>query len=183
MSTLLANRVHSAHPRSSSKDHASTIQQRPTSSVTAHRSPPDIFALTDWGRPPASTASIRGDTYQQPKTVGISTSTTGQVPVAPLQADEIDSLLESINRDDEFVVQVDCLADYRKLVETVNLRRTPVDWKSLYALQKRENRIIQRNACRDRRLHSLLQTLGPRDITQKNDNQTKEKKYKYFIES
>lgn len=181
MDTLVANRVHSAHPRSSRKDQTSiVVPQRPTSSSAAHRSS-DIFELTDWVPSPSSNASIRQNNFQQPKTEGVSASTDEQFSAAHLQSDEIDSLLQSVDRDDGFVVQVDCLADYRKLVDTINLRRTPVDWQSLYALQKRENCIIQRNACRDRRFHSLLQSLGPKQISQKNDNNTKENKYKYIL--
>ena len=179
MSALLANRVHSAYPRSSANNRASSIQQRPTSSAAAHRSSGDIFGLTEWGRVPTSTPTDIRKNSQRPKTAGISASSSSQFAFGHLQADEIDSLLQSIDRDDGFVVEVDCLADYRKLVETVNLRRTPLDWKSLYALQKRENRIVQRNACRDRRFQSLLKSLGPMHISDKNENHAKENKYRW----
>lgn len=184
MSALLANRVQSAYPRSSANNRTSSIQARPTSSAAAHRSSGDIFGLTEWGRASSSTpVGIRGNS-QQPRTAGISASnSSSQFAFGQLQADEIDSLLQTIDRDDGFVVEVDCLADYRKLVETLNLRRTPMDWKSLYALQKRENRIIQRNACRDRRFQSLLKSLGPKQISDKNDTHAKESKYKHIIEA
>ncbi|CAF4743264.1 unnamed protein product, partial [Rotaria magnacalcarata] len=67
--------------------------------------------------------------------------------------------LRSLERDDAFIVQVDCLADYRTLVETIDLRRTPLDCQLLCALQQRENCIVQRNACRDTRFRSLLDIL------------------------
>ncbi|CAF2263093.1 unnamed protein product [Rotaria magnacalcarata] len=165
MSTLIANRAQSAYPRPSyqaeSDNQDLNIKRRPTTSVNPHQPFTNIFeqaALRTLGSatltPPASRQR------QRPKTANIATARTITRPASrKLRTNEVENLLRSLERDDAFIVQVDCLADYRTLVETIDLRRTPLDCQLLCALQQRENCIVQRNACRDTRFRSLLDIL------------------------
>ncbi len=165
MSTLLENRVQSAYPRStrrSSSMQVSRVKQRPVSSLATHRSHADAFDVPSWRTASSSSTPLDiTSNRQRPKTASISSSTNLPFPVGQLQKHEVKSLLRSLDREDTFIVQVNCLADYRKLVQSINLRQTPIDHKSLCALQQRENRIVQRNACRDARFRSLMEALSP----------------------
>ena len=135
MSVLLGNRVQSAYPRSSHRQNATDgtkgeILQRPTTSVGTHQ-PHSLnqAALKGLERPTFSSST---SARRRPKTASsISSSTLIRQTPAPrkLRSEEIDRLLESLNREDTFLVQVDCLADYRKLVETLDLRQTPIDFQ------------------------------------------------------
>ena len=164
MSPPLANRVQTAHPRSiqrsSSSIQGSRMDQRPISSMAVNRSHTDMFDVPSW----RTSSTIPLDTLSnrsRAKTASINSAANLPFSVGELRKDEVQSLVRSLDRDDTFIVQVNCLADYRKLVQSINLRRTPVDYKSLCALQQRENRIIQRNACRDARFRSLIESLSP----------------------
>ncbi|CAF0748966.1 unnamed protein product [Didymodactylos carnosus] len=102
-------------------------------------------------------------TSRRPKTGSITSSRTNTSTLAnrKLRLDEIEHLLRSLDRDDSYIVQVECLANYRTLCQTINLRKTPLDSQLLCALQKRENKIVQYNACRDTRFISLIDSLQP----------------------
>jgi len=171
MSTLLANRVQSAYPRSIHRS-SSNVEHRPITSMDTHT---NICDRPAWQILEPSTSSGTISNRQRPKTSRTgSRSSTASTPfsVEKLHAEEISALIRSVDRDDTFIVQVDCLANYRKLVETINLRRTPFDCKLLCTLQQRENRIIQRNACRDTRFLSLMDTLQPKYIIKIDENQS-----------
>ena len=175
MSALLVNRVHSAHPRLNRppppNTQSSHVHQRPTSSVNVRGSHTDVLELPAWRTLSSSTSIGKRSHFQRPKTGSvISSYTNAPFAVSELQPIEIESLLRSFDRDDTFIAQVDCLADYRKLVETIDIYKTPIDHKSLYALQKRENLIVQHNACRDKRFRSLLKALEPMHVTKTKDN-------------
>jgi len=153
--------------RSSSNVQAINVKERPTTSMGTQRSHTDVFDRPAWQLLEPSTSSRTINNYQRPRTGRTDSrcsTTSTQLSVGKLHSEEIAALLRSLDRDDKFVVQVDCLANYRKLVQTINLRRTPFDRKLLCTLQQRENRIIQRNACRDTRFRSLLDTLQPQHI-------------------
>jgi hypothetical protein len=178
MSVLLGNRIQSAYPRTSYRQGSTDatkvdIRQRPTTSLGTHQSQPlNQAALNSLER---STFSASTDARRRPKTASsISTTLTRQTTATQrkLRSDEIDRLLETLDRDREqtFLVQVDCLADYRKLVETLDLRQTPIDFQYLRDLQKQENLIIQKNACRDKRFRSLIDALEPINIDDPNEN-------------
>jgi hypothetical protein len=168
---MVTNRVQSAYPRSSTNVQSDFIQQRPTTSTTIRRSHTDVFDQSGWRTLESSTSLETRNSRQRPKTTSISSTRSTQVSVRKLHSDEIENLLRSLDRDDTFIVKVDCLANYRKLVQTINLRKTPLDCKSLCALQQRENRIVQDNACRDTRFRSLLDVLSPLHVpaVEKND--------------
>ena len=87
-----------------------------------------------------------------------------------LYSDEIERLLRCLEHDEESSIQVDCLANYRRLVQTTGLRQILPDYKSLCALQQRENRIVQQNACRDVRFLSLLDALEPLHVIKIEQN-------------
>ncbi|CAF3410593.1 unnamed protein product [Rotaria socialis] len=165
MSTLIANRAQSAYPRPSYQTETNNqdvnIKKRPTTSVNPHQPFTDIFeeaALRTLGS--ATLAPPASRHRQRPKTGSIANARTVTRPTSrKLRTNEVESLLRSLEREDAFIVQVDCLADYRTLVETIDLRRTPLDCQLLCALQQRENCIVQQNACRDTRFRSLLDIL------------------------
>ena len=164
MSTFLANRVQTAHPRSinrsSSSIQGSQMNQRPISSMAVNRSQTDMFDIPSWRT--SSTAPLDAlSNRSRAKTASVNSTANLPFTVGQLRKDEVQSLVRSLDREDTFIVQVNCLADYRKLVHSINLRRTPVEYKSLCALQQRENRIVQRNACRDARFRSLIESLSP----------------------
>ena len=165
MSSIHVNRAQSANPRSirrsSTTVQASPIIQRPTTSMDIHQSDTNVLKLPAWRTldPSGPSGIINND--RRPKTSHTGTTTNTQLLAEQLYAGEIESLLRCLDRDDKLTVKVDCLANYRKLIQRIDLRQTPVDHKSLCALQQRENRIVQRNACRDRRFHSLLDILEP----------------------
>ncbi|CAF0982390.1 unnamed protein product [Didymodactylos carnosus] len=100
---------------------------------------------------------------RRPKTGSTTSSraTTTTSTNRKLRTDEIEHLLKSLDRDDSYIVKVECLANYRTLCQTIDLRKTPLDCQLLYALQKRENKIVQYNACRDTRFISLIDSLQP----------------------
>ena len=79
----------------------------------------------------------------------------------PIQTEEIENLLRSLERQDSSKIEVESLTNYRTLIQAINLHRTPLEQATLKSLQQRENNIIQRNACRDIRYRSLLEILQP----------------------
>ena len=178
MSTLLANRAQSAYPRSSYRSGTdgqdAHVKQRPTSSASTHQSYTNVLNQAALRTLESSTLSATANHRRRPKTGSINTITSTRSASRKLRSDEIDSLLRSLDRDDTFIVQVDCLANYRTLVQTIDLRKTPLDCQLLCALQQRENRIVQRNACRDTRFRSLMEILQPshlrEGIEQNNSN-------------
>lgn len=168
MATLLANRVQSAHSRTAyrtSTDHRdSRMKQRPLTSFDRRQSISDLFdeaalkTLQSSNLSPPTSIVRRS----RPKTTSLGALThTRPTSTRKLRSDEIESLLESLNRNDTYIVKVDCIADYRTLVQTLDLRRTPLDCHILCALQQRENQIIQQNALRDKRFRSLRDVLEP----------------------
>jgi len=174
MTTLLTNRVQSAYSRPSYRSETdgqhAHIKQRPTSSMGIHQPYADVFDQTAPRTLESSTFSSPPSRRQRPKTASISRTTSGRSAASrKLRSDEIESLLRSLDRDDTFIAQVDCLADYRTLVQTIDLRRTPLDCQLLCALQQRANRIVQRNACRDIRFRSLIEILEPSHVLSKID--------------
>ncbi len=168
MSTVSTKRIQSAYPRpirrSSTNVRTVHSNQRPTTSMNARRAHSDILDLP---------AYSRKTSLQRSKTGDINSTTSTQLSFGILNPDEIESLLRSVDRNDTFIVEIDCLANYRKLVETINLRETPLDCKSLCALQQRENRIVQRNACRDIRFRSLLDALQPAYVIKVEEKENK----------
>jgi hypothetical protein len=168
MSTLLSNRVHSAYSRPSYRSGAdgqnAHIKQRPTTSVGTRQPYTDSFDQATVRTPESLGFSPPPSRRQRPKTASISTRASTRSAARKLRSDEIDSLLRSLDREDTYVAEVDCLADYRTLVQTIDLRRTPLDCQLLCALQQRENRIVQRNACRDARFRSLIEVLEPSHV-------------------
>ncbi|CAF0907294.1 unnamed protein product [Rotaria sp. Silwood1] len=170
MSTILVNRAQSAYPRSSyqpGKDRQDAqIKKRPTTSMATHQPFTNVFDEAALRTFESSTLSPPTSRRQRPKTSSTITRTSTRSASRKLRSDEIESLLRSLDRDDAFIVQVDCLADYRTLAQTIDLRRTPLDCQLLCALQQRENRIVQRNACRDTRFRSLMETLAPSHVSE-----------------
>ncbi|CAF1273633.1 unnamed protein product [Rotaria sordida] len=168
MSTILANRAQSAYPRSSYPSRTDRqnahIKKRPTTSMTTHQPYTNVFDEAALRTLEPATLSPPISRRQRPKTSSTITRTSTRSASRKLRSDEIESLLRSLDRDDAFIVQVDCLADYRTLAQTIDLRRTPLDCQLLCALQQRENRIVQRNACRDARFRSLIETLSPSHV-------------------
>jgi hypothetical protein len=165
MSTLLVNRAQSAHPqsirRSATMVQTPHIEQRPITSMSARQSDTNVLKVPAWRTLEPSISSETTNSPHRPKTAGVDTTTKAESSPEQLYSDEIESLYRCLDRDDKLIVQVDCLANYRKLVQTIDLQQTPFDQKSLCALQQRENRIIQRNACRDVRFRALLEVLEP----------------------
>ncbi len=193
MSTLFVNRAQSANARlarrSPTNNRASQITQRPTTTAGIRRSPTNNRASQIQQRP-TTTAGIRRshiDVYDEPTSLPFELSipsetpinrrrsrsirTSSQSPAKELQLDDIKDLLQYLGHDDSFIVKVDCLAHFDKLAESINLRKTPINCKILYELQKLENRIIQQNACHDTRFLSLLNALGRQYVIggEKND--------------
>jgi biopolymer transport protein ExbD len=143
--------------------------------MAVRRSHTDMFEVTS----PTTSSSDTISNRSRPKTAYVSSTTNLPFSVGQLQKNEVQSLLRSLDHDDTFIVQVDCLADYRKLVQSINLRQTPVDYKSLYALQQRENRIVQRNACRDTRFRSLIETLSPAHLLKLPEDNSNDVKHSH----
>lgn len=201
MSTLYANRAHSANPRvarrsqtptsdkpsqikprpittlgiyessqTPTKNKASPIRQRPTTSLGLHRTRTDVSnrstPTTGFELPVPSETT---DTRRRSK----STATSSQSPVRQLELDDIGDLLRYLEHEDPFIVKIDSLAYYHKLVQSINLKKTPLNCKLLYELQKLENRIIQHNACRDIRFHSLLDVLSHKYVVGAEQNDLK----------
>lgn len=165
MSTLLANRVQSAYSRHSYRSgtdgQTAHFRQRPTSSISAQSAPNRALphsALDTLGPSPPSASSRR---HRRKKTTSASTTTSTRPTSRKLRSDEIDSLVQTLEHQDTYIVEVDSLVGYQTLVQTIDLRRTPIDCHVLCALQQRENRIVQKNACRDVRFLSLLEALEP----------------------
>lgn len=175
MSTLLANRVQSAYSRHSYRSgtdgQTAHLRQRPTSSISAQSAPNRAFphtALDTHGpSPPVLSASSRR--HRRAKATSASTTTSTRPASRKLRSDEIDSLVETLERQDTYIVEVDSLVGYQTLVQTIDLRRTPIDCHVLCALQQRENRIVQKNACRDVRFLSLLEALEPTHTSSDQD--------------
>ncbi len=164
MSTLLTNRVQSAYSRPSYRSGSNQQDaniKRPTTSMTIRQPHTDLFDQAALRTLEPSTLSAPINPRRRPKTSSISTAASSRPASRKLRSDEVESLLRSLERDETFIVQVDCLADYRTLVQTIDLRKTPLDCQLLCALQQRENRIVQQNACRDTRFRSLLDVLEP----------------------
>ena len=149
MSALLGTRVQSAYARSTTNTFNSLDKERPLTSVGGTRS-----------RETSSLSAVNSRRHRA-KTAGSGVPSARQSSTRKLRSDEIQSLLRSLDVDDHFLVQVDCLANYQTLVQTIDLRKTPLDCQLLCALQQRENRIVQQNACRDARFRSLIDSLEP----------------------
>lgn len=169
MTSLITNRVQSAYSRSSCRsgtDGQDThVKQRPTTSMGTHLPYGDVLDQAALRTLHPSTLSAPADRQRRPKTSSISTTTSARSALSrKLHSNEIERLLRSLDRDNTFIVEVDCLADHPTLVQTLDLRKTPLDCQILCALQQQENRIIQYNACRDRRFRSLIETLEPRHV-------------------
>ena len=149
MSALLGNRIQSAHARSTTNNFSTLGAERPLTSIVSTR--------------PRATSSLLtvNSRRHRAKTAGPDVSSTRPASTRKLCSDEIQSLLSSLDVDDHFLVQVDCLANYQTLVQTIDLRKTPLDCQLLCALQQRENRIVQQNACHDARFRSLMESLEP----------------------
>jgi len=164
MSTLFAHRAQSANARlarrSPTNKGGSQIKQRPTTAAGIRRAHTDVYdepTSLPFELPiPSETPFNR----RRSRSIRTSSLRTSHSPAKELQLDDIKDLLQYLGQDDSFTVKVDCLADFDKLVESINLRKTPINCKLLYELQKVENRIIQCNACHDTRFLSLLGTLG-----------------------
>ena len=98
-------------------------------------------------------------TQQRPKTAVSRRMRSAQAPLEQIHSDEIEKLVRSSDRDEKSAVRVDCLGNYRRLIQAINLRATPFSSQLLCSLQQRENRIVQENACRDTRFSSLMDSL------------------------
>ncbi|UJR27048.1 hypothetical protein I4U23_008352 [Adineta vaga] len=169
MNSLLTNRVQSAYSRATYRsetdaddnDYPQQIKQRPKTSKSLHRAGSNLFEHDSRRNGNSSTLSSATSHRRRLKTASSATTTSSRPGSRKLRSDEIENLLQTLDRDDTVIVQLDCLANYRTLVETIDLRHTPIDSRLLCALQQRENRIVQGNACRDTRFHSLLDLLQP----------------------
>jgi hypothetical protein len=174
MSTLLANRVQSAYSRppyrSGTDGQDAHLRQRPTTSVGTRQSFANVSDQAAMKTFESSALSSRAPSsrYRRAKTASISTTASARPGSRKLRSDEIESLVQSLQRNDTYIVQIDSLAEYQTLVQTIDLRRTPIDCQLLCALQQRENRIVQGNACRDIRFRSLMETLEPFNISADN---------------
>jgi hypothetical protein len=158
MNALLVTRVQSAYSRPSHRSgidgQDSHIKPRPKTSKSTRQS-----YTNEFDQRTLKSSSLSSATSHRPrsKTAGSSAKSASR----KLRPDEIENLLQSLDHDDSAIVQIDCLADYRTLVQTIDLRKTPIDCKLLCALQQRENRIVQGNACHDIRFRSLIELLQP----------------------
>ena len=72
---------------------------------------------------------------------------------------EVQSLIQSTERNPQNVFETAGLKHYRLLHEIINLNQTPIDFHTLAKLQKRENLIIQTNALKDDRYAYLCDSL------------------------
>ncbi|UJR22082.1 hypothetical protein I4U23_025148 [Adineta vaga] len=195
MSTLVVNRAQSANARvvrhTSTKNQPSSLKQRPTTSGGVRRSSTLNQPSYIPKRPTTSVGTVRShtDVYhseniapfevsvplettrsaQRRKTLQRSTITNTSSPTKKLDFHEIRELLISIARDEPYICKINCLNLYRKLVETMDLRATPLDWKLLYELQRLENDIIQKNACGEVRFKSLIDVLVPQYVSGADD--------------
>lgn len=166
MSSFRSNRAQSAFGQPLRRS-ATTVEPRPTKKRSAttmneYETESTVIAVPAWRRLDQSSVNSLSNGHRRPKTSSVSTMSSSQVLSDTLPTTEIERLLRSLEREDKRAVKVNCLADYRRLVETIDLRDTPLDQKSLCTLQQRENRIVQKNACRDTRFGSLLDSLVPR---------------------
>ncbi|CAF1143295.1 unnamed protein product [Adineta ricciae] len=166
MDTLVVNRAQSAYPRSTYRSEIANednhVKQRPKTSKSVQRATSNLYEHNSARSRKSSTASS-ATTYQRRLKTASSVGTTTTRPGSrKLRSDEIENLLRTLDRDDTIIVELDCLANYRTLIDTIDLRQTPIDCRLLCALQQRENRIVQSNACRDMRFHSLLDLLQPK---------------------
>jgi len=167
--TSLLNRVQSAHSRpsfrSGTNGQDAHIRQRPTTSMGTRQLFTDLFDQTALRALEPPTLSEPPNRRRRAKTSSISTTTSVRSAASrKLRSDEIENLLRSLDHDDTYIVKVNCLADYRTLVQTIDLHKTPLDCHLLCALQQRENRIVQQNACRDTRFRSLIEVLQPMHV-------------------
>ncbi|CAF1015971.1 unnamed protein product [Adineta steineri] len=165
MSTVLGKRVQSAYSRPSHRseitDQNNLTKQRPKTSKNARQPYTNVFAQTEL-RTYKSSALSSATSHRRRPTTGRSSATVSTRPASrKLCSSEIESLLQTLDHDDTVIVQLDCLANYQTLVQTIDLRKTPIDCQVLCALQQRENRIVQGNACRDTRFQSLIELLQP----------------------
>lgn len=173
MDTLVANRAQSAYSRTTYRSQISNddnhVKQRPKTSKSVQRATSNLYEQNSERSRKSSTASS-ATTYQRrlktASSVGTATTRPGS---RKLRSDEIENLLRTLDRNDTIIVELDCLANYRTLIETIDLRQTPIDCRLLCALQQRENHIVQSNACRDTRFHSLLDLLQPKYTAEPTD--------------
>lgn len=159
MSTFLTQRMGSASPTRSlrrTRSYAGDFRrnQRSVASTEKHSNHWRPLELIDL-------PGVKDSQKQRPKTVASSRTRTARLSSKQLHSDEIEKLLRSSGHDEKSLAQVDCLADYRTLIQAIDLRATPFSSQLLCCLQQRENRIIQRNACRDTRFCSLMDSLQP----------------------
>ena len=163
MSTASNNRIISARPRTDVRlENGDFLSQRPTTSIGTHSS---------WNRNSLSSAALKGlepaslvpgrKQRQRAKTACVTSQHYRPIPKRALYADEIDTLIRTLDDKNSSIAEIDCLANFQTLAQTIDLRRTPVDSQALFALQRRENQIVQKNACRDTRYLSLLNILEP----------------------
>jgi hypothetical protein len=156
----MANRVQSAYPRSVDRSHPFADrfhkQQRPVATATGTRE-------LSW-RPMKTvhTSRTTGRMFQRP-TTGIIANKGNKTRsiLERFQPNEIERLVQRIDRNDKHVVHVDCLANYRRLIHVIDLRTTPLSVQLMCTLQQRENQIVQHNACHDVRFQSLMDILQP----------------------
>lgn len=73
--------------------------------------------------------------------------------------EEVEKLIKSTERNPQNVFTTSGLKRFRLLHEIINLNKTPIDFKTLAKLQKRENLIIQTNALKDERYIYLYESL------------------------
>ena len=159
MSTFLTERMGSASPTRSlrrTRSYAGDFRrnQRSVANTEKHsnnRRPLELIDLP----------GVKDSQKQRPKTVANSRTRTARSSLKHLHSDEIEKLLRSSDSDERSLAQVDCLADYRTLIQAIDLRATPFSSQLLCSLQQRENRIVQRNACRDTRFCLLMDSLQP----------------------
>jgi hypothetical protein len=165
MSALVTKRIKSAHTEYSHRPetdvHDTQFQQRPITGIHKHKSNKIVLNQAALKSLEQSTSIVSLNEQGRPRTATTTNSQSRSSVIRKLRSDEIESLVQSLEHDEPLHIQVECLADYRTLVQTIDLRRTPLDCQLLCALQQRENRIVQQNACRDKRFRLLMDSLEP----------------------
>ena len=111
---------------------------------------------------------LSASSRRRPQSSSTTTTTTTQIQSS---SDDIESLVRSLDTDTPKLVRLSCLKDYHALAQTIHLPTAMLRCQLLYALQQRENRSIQANACRDARFHSLLETLQPSYLLRRQEMQ------------
>ena len=192
MSTLVLNRAHSASARTvrpvSTNNQASPVKQRPTTSGGVRRSPTINQTSHLSQRSTTSAGLVRSHTnvYSSDESTSLdflppfestesarkrrilrrSTTANYQSARQTLTLRELTDLLQNAAEEEPYICKIRCFSVLRKLVETIDIRKTPLDWKLLYELQKWENNIIQKNACGEARFTRLIDVLEPQYISE-----------------